>query len=938
MTKKIVLLSDGTGNSSAKAQKTNVWRLYEALDQSDGEQMAHYDDGVGTSSNRYLALAGGAFGWGLKRNVLDLYKFVCRNYEPGDEIYGFGFSRGAFTIRVLVGLIASEGLVTFGSEEELARNALAAYRHYRSKRFPSWSPVVLAFRWLRDTALAVPNRLKGYPTYEELAKATESAGRKNIRIKFLGLWDTVEAYGIPILELKRGIDWVLWPMMFGDRKLSPLVDRACHALALDDERTTFHPILWDEEAEAEAVARGEVPAGRITQVWFAGVHSNVGGGYPEDQVSLVSLEWMMHEAMANGLAFETDAVQQVSSAKSPYARLYDSRAGFAAYYRYSPRSIPILRHGTDEIRPIVHNSVVLRMVYGSDRYAPISLPPRFWVLAPDGNLLAMEGFAQELQLDATKLRAASIAMDTQTRVQRAKSKLQKAMGLLRRPEQETVSIVWDTVWWRRTSYFLTVTLTAIMFFYPWLGGMLARGMHSALGDLGDRLNRWLETGGAASRPILASVVDALSGFVPGYARPWTETLERHPVEFSALSILLLLSLYKSTLLQTQIKDRAWLAWHGAGALSALGGRAQRRPSHIGSLTGLVLAGALMALSILGEWSRETQAELTVLTAILFLYLLWRYAETLALGRPRTGVLPKQPPTTFGLILARKIRKNKILQGLSRWSFQRAVPIGFALGVLAVGLFGANRILFDAASAAGVFCDGANPSDTFATDALCTPTTAELEEGHRYRIEIDTQGDWFDRAIRTDVAGHSSSGLWQYLGVPLKRWWTQSWFKPILRIGPLGNDEYVLEPVSPLEAHTYCTEPARYGGVEQTAASFSLEAQAVGDNSQCDAQQSFLARQLCACKPCLRQEPVKESVHSLRAKIIESAADELMRCSPTPESRRTLSAEIKAKSSGVAFVYVNDAVVMLPFLFDAFYANNRGVGTVKITDLGMKPGS
>src|SRR5580704_16016701 len=126
--KKIVLFSDGTGNSSAKAEKTNVWRAFQALDQLHPDQIAKYDDGVGTSSNKYLALLGGAFGWGLKRNVIDLYKFICVNYRPKDEIYGFGFSRGAFTIRVLVDLITSEGLVSFQSAEELDRHSRGAYR------------------------------------------------------------------------------------------------------------------------------------------------------------------------------------------------------------------------------------------------------------------------------------------------------------------------------------------------------------------------------------------------------------------------------------------------------------------------------------------------------------------------------------------------------------------------------------------------------------------------------------------------------------------------------------------------------------------------------------------------------------------------------------------------------------------------------------------
>src|SRR6266849_118633 len=283
MTKKIVLFSDGTGNSSAKAEKTNVWRLFQALDQTKTDQLAKYDEGVGTSSNKYLAAIGGAFGWGLKRNVIDLYKFVCRNWEPGDDIYGFGFSRGSFTIRVLIDLIATEGLVTFRSEEELNRNAAVAYRHYRSKNFPSWSPFVIVMRRLRDVLLWAKDRIKGYRTYREIEADTITAKREKIPIRFLGLWDTAEAYGMPIDGLKRGIDWVLWPMLFGDLILSPRVQRACHALSIDDERSTFHPLLWDEAAEADMVARKVVPAGRITQVWFAGVHSNVGGGYPEDQ-------------------------------------------------------------------------------------------------------------------------------------------------------------------------------------------------------------------------------------------------------------------------------------------------------------------------------------------------------------------------------------------------------------------------------------------------------------------------------------------------------------------------------------------------------------------------------------------------------------------------------------------------------------------------------
>src|SRR5215813_5762744 len=134
MPTRIILLSDGTGNAASKVWRTNVWRVFESLDLTGSDQVAIYDDGVGTSPFKPFALLAGAFGWGLKRNVLDLYKFVCRNYSNGDEIFGFGFSRGAFTIRIVVGLIFDQGLVPYESEAELHRNAKAAYRAFRREK------------------------------------------------------------------------------------------------------------------------------------------------------------------------------------------------------------------------------------------------------------------------------------------------------------------------------------------------------------------------------------------------------------------------------------------------------------------------------------------------------------------------------------------------------------------------------------------------------------------------------------------------------------------------------------------------------------------------------------------------------------------------------------------------------------------------------------
>src|SRR6188768_4399061 len=146
MGRKIILLSDGTGNSSAKVWRTNVWRTFEALDLSGNDQVAFYDDGVGTSSFKPWAVLGGAFGFGLKRNVVDIYKFVCRNHrDQEDRIYGFGFSRGAFTIRVVIGLILHQGLVWEQDEAKLDKKARAAYRQYRRERYHTVFGVENAF-------------------------------------------------------------------------------------------------------------------------------------------------------------------------------------------------------------------------------------------------------------------------------------------------------------------------------------------------------------------------------------------------------------------------------------------------------------------------------------------------------------------------------------------------------------------------------------------------------------------------------------------------------------------------------------------------------------------------------------------------------------------------------------------------------------------------
>jgi len=242
----------GLTGLSARIRRANVALKRRQIPSSasvtmSDDQVAFYDDGVGTSAFKPLALLGGAFGWGLKRNVIHLYTFLCRNYQPGDNIYCFGFSRGAFTIRLITGLVTGEGLVdapTGKSERVLRREAKFLYRRYRrSRRFTFNYTFVFLLRWLRDWIITMLSRLLRQTTPNQVAI------RHRPRVRFLGLWDTVAAYGLPMYEMTRGVDLYFWPISMRDRNLSDRVDRACHALALDDERTTFHPLLWNEKDE-----------------------------------------------------------------------------------------------------------------------------------------------------------------------------------------------------------------------------------------------------------------------------------------------------------------------------------------------------------------------------------------------------------------------------------------------------------------------------------------------------------------------------------------------------------------------------------------------------------------------------------------------------------------------------------------------------------------
>jgi uncharacterized protein (DUF2235 family) len=542
--KAIVVFSDGTGNSSAKVFKTNVWRLYQAVDTTDvdpGEQegvlrqVVAYDDGVGTSSFKPLALLGGAFGVGLMRNVLDLYRFICLNYEKDDRIYAFGFSRGAFTIRVLIGLLATVGIIDRkrrdpdlqGLEDgasatishlDLQELSEDAYRRFRRQFVLSGDRQSASTSGHRGLTRLIVDRLRDSRD-RRIARRRAKTGppiltdRDLIQVKeiaFVGVWDTVAAYGSPIAEITKGVDRWVWPLSMPDYKLSEKVACARHALALDDERDTFHPLLWDEVHERERLRdkTKKVRPDRLRQVWFAGMHSDVGGGYSDDSLAYVSLLWMAQEAMAEGLRLKPDDLDEFRDKVNPFGPLHDSRSGLAAYYRYQPRKIASRLEHPDPTSRIfqdpdfngkglltgvhVHDSVFRRIEHGADGYAPIVLPPEYDV---EGGPMR-ERFATE--------RAAA---------------------------QEKV---WDRVWRRRVNYFLTLGLTLGL-----VGvGFLGPSPTSCIGP----------------QCVLTPVIRLVGDWLPSFTSVWVDAYADRPGTFLVLALAILWLLRSTASTELALRD------------------------------------------------------------------------------------------------------------------------------------------------------------------------------------------------------------------------------------------------------------------------------------------------------------------------------------------------------------------------------------------------
>ena len=331
MSKRIILCADGTWNTphgpTALPNDTNVRKLYELIENSPG-QLKYYDSGVGTNGLPFEHFFGGAFGDGLFEKVQDGYEFLSYVWDPGDDIFIFGFSRGAYTARSLAGMIAYFGVPNKNLDNQTVRRIFTAYR-------------------ITDHAQKLATK----------ASLASEYGLEDVKVQMVGVWDTVGALGIPG-HLFSEFDQEKYGFL--DTTINPCIQKAYHAIAIDERRASFLPTLW---SNSDGSPRDN--DAQVQQVWFPGVHCDVGGSYAEAQLSNVTLRWMIDNARANGLVFDDAAVQACLGAPPfhPEGPAHDE-------WKPIPWGLP--KHRTVPDNAVMSNTVKVRMQRLLD-YKPLNL-------------------------------------------------------------------------------------------------------------------------------------------------------------------------------------------------------------------------------------------------------------------------------------------------------------------------------------------------------------------------------------------------------------------------------------------------------------------------------------------------------------------------------------------------------------------------------------
>lgn len=339
--KRIVVCCDGTWNAPNRKDgdtpvRTNVQKIFDLILRIDSHgvlQVKHYDEGVGAEGNFFTQLFNGATGKGIDDNIIDSYKFISWNYIPGDQLYLYGFSRGAYTARSLAGMIRKCGILKTNDLNKIKE----AYGLYRDQSLHPDSEVLKKFR-------------KEY-TYQA-------------SVKFIGVWDTVGSLGLPfgILQWYNKKKY-----QFHDVTLSSSVQYAYHAISVDEQRKNFKPTIWRRSEKQKEQNPGQV----LEQRWFPGVHSNVGGGYPDEGLADIALLWMIDRSRDTQLDFDEKLVKEIVK-PNVLGKKYNSKAGLFAILPGYVRPVT-----TDHNDLVIDPSVFEKMRLDKD-YRPVNvkMPPQ----------------------------------------------------------------------------------------------------------------------------------------------------------------------------------------------------------------------------------------------------------------------------------------------------------------------------------------------------------------------------------------------------------------------------------------------------------------------------------------------------------------------------------------------------------------------------------
>lgn len=342
--KNIIVFSDGTGQEGGTDHNTNVYKLFNIILNRSSRQISFYDPGIGTG---WRKLTGNVAGRGFSKNVIECYEFIFQNFEENDKIFLFGFSRGAATVRSLSGFIHLFGILP-KSRRKLIKKAWKIYK--------------------------IKNHRKRKEAAEQFIDVNNSMWTE---IEFLGVWDTVAALGAPNTRIDRIINWFI-PHGFHNFELSDSVNHACHALAIDDIRKTFHPVLF--EPNLEKMQKDPERKRSLRQVWFMGMHTDVGGGYHEKELSDIVLEWMVQHAVKHGLHIFNDPKHRIKGkcTPDPNGKMHDSRDKLwkKKIFPKKPREWKDKPYG----KAVIHLSVKLRTA-NKDNIADGGYKP--WIMSHD---------------------------------------------------------------------------------------------------------------------------------------------------------------------------------------------------------------------------------------------------------------------------------------------------------------------------------------------------------------------------------------------------------------------------------------------------------------------------------------------------------------------------------------------------------------------------